>query len=369
MDKGEEQRSEQKTAQIWVPRFLATGVGSVPHSEFGAALDFIWESIPNAPHWPQLPRLGAESSFVGQYLRPLIETGVIEGFATPRFQVEATDWRERLARFYELYLQAESGEEEAIEAFGFTAEGGIGFEAFCKDLDQRDTHGVLLLKGQLSGPLTVGMQITDSNRRSCYYDETQRELLVKALAMHAEWQTRRLRRLGFPVLVSIDEPGLYAYGASTHVTLERETLIANLNEIADGILRQGGIPGAHVCAGMDWTLLFDSKIQVINFDAYEYMTSMMVLAGPVQDFLERGGILSWGIVPTSPQAFKETVESLYERLEENIRELVKRGVDETRLREQSMLTPSCGTGTLELDLAERIYSLLYELAQKMKEQG
>lgn len=347
------------------PHFLATGIGSLPYLEPQAALDLIWQSVPAAPHWPQLPNLGAESGFVGQYLRPLIETGVIEGFATPRFQVEAPDWSERMMRFYELYLRAESGDDEALESFGFTSEGGVGFESFCSDFRQRKPQDISFVKGQLSGPLTVGMQITDASRRASYYDETQRDLLVKALAMHAQWQTRRLKDLGYPVLISIDDPSLYAYGASTHVTLGRETLLAHLNEVSEGILRQGGIPGAHVCAGTDWTLLFDSKIQVVNFDAYEYMTSMLVLAGPLNDFLARGGILSWGIVPTSARAWEETVESLQERLEENIKGLVKRGVDESRLRAQSMLTPSCGTGTLEVALAERIYALLKGLALKM----
>lgn len=350
--------------QKWEPHFLATGIGSLPHTEPKAALDLIWQSVPTAPHWPQLPNLGAESSFVGQYLRPLIETGLIDGYGTPRFQVEAPDWSERMARFYELYLQAESGEDEALNVFGFTEDGGLGFESFCADLEHRDMQGVLLLKGQLSGPLTVGMQITDANRRASYYDETQRDLLVKALAMHAQWQTRRLGQFGCPVMISIDDPSLYAYGTSTHVTLGRESLIAHLNEVSESILHQGGIPAAHVCAGTDWTLLFDSKVQVINFDAYEYMTSMIFLAEALNDFLEKGGILSWGIVPTSAKAFEETVESLQGRLENNISELVRRGVNEARLRAQSMLTPSCGTGTLDIALAERIYTLLKDLSDE-----
>ncbi|HHY27616.1 MAG TPA: methionine synthase, partial [Desulfitobacterium dehalogenans] len=285
-----------------------------------------------------------------------------EGFDQPRFQAEAPDWTERMARFYEYYLHAEAGDQNALEESGFTPEGGVGFNEFCNDLDRKGTQGALLLKGQLSGPVTLGMQITDQNRRAAYYDEYQRDILVKSLRLHARWQTRRLAQYGLPVLMSIDDPGLYAYGASTHLTLDRNTLIGNLNEVAEGILAEGGIPGVHVCAGMDWTLIFDSKIKIVNFDAYEYMTSMAVLAEPLEEFLRRGGILSWGIVPTSIKAWGETAASLGELLEGNIKELTKRGVSEDRLRSQSMLTPSCGTGTLDIDLAERIYALLQELS-------
>jgi len=158
----------------------------------------------------------------------------------------------------------------------------------------------------------------------------------------------------------IDDPGFYAYGASTHVTLERERLIADLNIIAEGIVRQGGIPGVHVCAGMDWTLLFDSKVQVVNFDAYEYMTSMMVQAEPLNRFLARGGVLSWGIVPTQAEIWPES-DTLAQRLKNNMAELVKRGVDESLLCSQCIITPSCGTGTLTVEVAEQIYKLLGEM--------
>lgn len=347
--------------QNFKPNFLVTGVGSMPHAKGDEALDLIWSSVPLAPHWPQLPGLGAESSFVAQYLNALLETGVIEDVKTPRFQIEASDWMERMTAFYELYLKAFEGEDQALEKFGFSSEGGAGFEMFCRDLEQNGTRNAVLLKGQLSGSLTLGMQITDKDRKSSYYDETLRDMLVKNLAIHAEWQTKRLKSFGLPVLMTIDDPSLYAFGASTHVTLDRTQLIEELNSIAEGVLRQKGIPGIHVCAGMDWTLIFDSEIRVVNFDAYEYMPSMMVLAESVSEFLKRGGILSWGIVPTNNQAWEENAESLRRRLEGNISELVKRGVDESVLRQQSMITPSCGTGTLSKELSEHIYQLLSKI--------
>ncbi|MBP1760220.1 MAG: hypothetical protein H6Q63_1137 [Firmicutes bacterium] len=348
------------------PHFLATGVGSVPLLSGEEALDLIWKSVPFAPHWPQLPNLGAESSFIGQYLNVLIETGIIGDVNNPKFQMEAVDWAERMTQFYSLYLDAIEGNEQALDHFGFGPLGGEGFEAFCHNLERLGTQDAVLLKGQLSGALTLGLQITDKNRRSSYYDDNLRDMLVKALALHAEWQTKQLRKFGLPVLMTLDDPALYGFGASTHVTLKREQLLEELNIVFEGIIRQGGIPGAHVCAGMDWTLLFDSKVQVVNFDAYDYFQSMMALAEPLKEFLRRGGILSWGIVPTNPIAWEESAQNLIIRLENNIQELVKRGVDESLLRQQSMLTPSCGTGTLQKELSEHIYKLLSEMGYAMR---
>ncbi|ODA39091.1 methionine synthase [Desulfosporosinus sp. BG] len=343
------------------PHFLTTGVGSLPHTNSEEALDLIWRTFPSAPHWPQLPCRGAESSFIVQFLNVLFETGVIADLKSPKFQVEASDWAERMTEFYTLYLGAIEGDEQALERFGFSVQGGEGFEVFCRSLERFGTRDAVLLKGQLSGPLTVGMQIMDINKRSSYYNDSLRDMLVKTLALHAEWQTKRLRQFGLPVLMSIDDPGMFAFGAATHVTITREQLIEELNVIAEGILSQGGIPGVHVCAGMDWTLVFDSKVQVVNFDAYDYMQSMLASAEPLNRFLARGGILSWGIVPTNPIAWEENVQSLRLNLEEKIQELVKRGVEESLLRQRSMLTPSCGTGALPRELAEHIYKFAYEI--------
>lgn len=71
-------------------------------------------------------------------------------------------------------------------------------------------------------------------------------------------------------------------------------------------------------------------------------------------------------MPTNPIAWEETPQSLKIRLKGNIEELVKRGVDESLLSQQSMITPSCGTGTLPRELAEHVYKLLSELGNDMK---
>ena len=38
------------------PRFLATAIGSMPHTDVNRALDIVFESVPQAPIWPQLPK-------------------------------------------------------------------------------------------------------------------------------------------------------------------------------------------------------------------------------------------------------------------------------------------------------------------------
>jgi len=49
------------------PMFLATAIGSMPFDDPGRAVDLILSSLPEAPHWPQLPRLGLNEQMEIQF--------------------------------------------------------------------------------------------------------------------------------------------------------------------------------------------------------------------------------------------------------------------------------------------------------------
>lgn len=280
------------------------------------------------------------------------------GNQTPSFETAQTGWDERCSVFLE---KAMAGEE-----FPLPRDSAAALYAL---LDRTVTppSGTVCLKGQVSGPVTVGFQVTGAGRRPAFYDELQRELITATLAGQARWQCRRLAELGLPVLIFIDEPGLYSYGSSTAAALGRREIKDSLASIVAAIHDAGGLAGAHCCAGVDWSILLELPLQVLSFDAYSYLISLLVYAGAVQAFLERGGILAWGIVPTSAAVMKEEIVSLKNRLEEGMGALIKRGVREELVRTRYLVTPSCGTGVLTVEQAERVYRLAASLRTAVAE--
>ncbi|MBC7326343.1 MAG: hypothetical protein H5T99_13700 [Moorella sp. (in: Bacteria)] len=347
--------------------FLAAGIGSLPYREPGPALDLIFKTMPLLPHWPQLPRRGHREHFVYQSLYPLVRLGLIRDGAgeTPVFTDDRADWPDNLTIFYGLYLEAEAGSEEALKAFAIPPDAGIGFYALLERLEQQGVAPARFLKGQVAGPVTAGLYLSSSSGRSAFYDPQLRDLIVKTTAMQACWQARELSRFGLPVLVFVDDPALAAYGTSTHIALQRDDLVAALAGVVEGIRMGGGLPGAHSCSGVEWPVFFEAGYQVLSFDAYNYFTSLQVFAPHVAAFLESGGVLAWGIVPTYEQAWQETAVTLTARLNEKIAELAGRGVDQDRLYRQALVTPACGTGVLAEDLAEHIYRLTAGVADLM----
>lgn len=350
----------------WLKPCRATGIGSLPHQSEPEALEVIAKAIPHWPHWPQLPGKMPEQGFVAQYVQPLLRLGVLKVSALkdPVFPRLEDGWEEKAAEFYEWYLAFMKGDSGAEQVFALAGEAFAGLDAFIKNFAYYfpQAEGV---KGHVSGPLTVGLQIKDERGRACFYDDTLREILVRCLIVEAVLEARKLKTLGLPVLIFIDDPGLFLIGTSTHITLTREVATDALNTIIRALKAEGVKVGVHACAGIDWSILFDLPLDVISFDAYHYFTGMALKAQGLAGFLAQGGKLAWGLIPTSEEAWQETPASIQERFEEQCRELAGRGVDVALLRQNIIWTPSCGTGALPIDLAEHIYGLLAGVVAKV----
>lgn len=355
----------------FTPAGEGTGLGSLPFHDPGEALALIEETFPYLPHWPQLPRRSATEGFAPQYLGALLQLGLltVTGEGALRLDPQAPEWPERLTGFYDLYLRAGEGDAEALAAFGFTPEAAAGFFAFLDRCRSGGFARAARVKGQASGPITVGFQITDPTRRAVFYDDQLRDLLVKNSEMHLVWQARALGATGRPVVLFVDEPGLYLYGQSVAVGLGREPIVDSLAVLCEAVHREGALAGTHCCAGTDWSLLLRSDVDIISFDAHDYFTSLLPYVEDVGPFLERGGVLAWGIVPNSAKVEAEDAESLHALLDEEMEALARKGVPHALLRSQCLITPSCGTGTLEPELARRVHRLAAEVSERFRSRG
>ena len=339
---------------------LATGIGSLPHGTVEEALALIYEYFKVLPHWPQLPRRGAAEGLVAQNLAPLLKRKLIalNPGGSPYFEQESPGWEERCLEFYELLLAVESNGAE-LEQFAFSAEAAAGFYAFA-DYPERLPSSARCVKGQLVGPISLGFQVTDTQKRPCFYNPALREILVKTLAAHARWQTERLLGTGLPALVFMDDPGLYSYGSSSAVSLGRTEIQAALAEIQPRSMRPG--PGRRTAVPGPTGPLLELPLDVVSFDAYGI--SRPCRSTPNRSPLLKQGGARPGDCPHLGKSLAGRYGHFAAAARPENRNPGQAGVDETLLRRQ-LITPSCGTGTLTPELAERIYSLTASLAESL----
>jgi methionine synthase II (cobalamin-independent) len=219
------------------------------------------------------------------------------------------------------------------------------------------------VKGQLTGPVTWGLTVTDDNHRAIIYDDVLSDAMVKLLKLKASWQEKALSQLSKNTIIFVDEPYMAAFG-SVSMSLSREKVISLLEEVFAGL---SGLKGVHCCGNTDWSVLLDTSVDILSFDAYNYAQSLSLYPSEIKSFLERKGTIAWGIVPNDePSLAKETVASLKDRLEEAMAPFTRNGVRFKQLFHQGLLTPSCGLASLSTEAAARALELLGELSATVR---
>lgn len=321
-------------------------------------MDLLLRYLPEVPVWPQLPNCGYMESMYIQFSggMPFLH---LDSGKERMHMVLSRDIHGELELFYSRVL------EDDLDYFAIQPGYAHGFDVFMDRLWRKKLESVRFVKGQITGPISFGLMITDEHKRAVLYNEEVFDAVVKSLALKTRWQIRKLQRLWPEVIIFIDEPYLSSFG-SAFINLTREQVLQYLGEVIDAVHQENALAGVHCCGNTDWSILMQTPVDIINFDAYEYFRGMTLYTDQLKTFLERGGVLAWGVVPTSPQIEQEDSDRLLGNFLDKVAELENRGVPGDLVFRQSLLTPSCGMGTLKEDQTERVLRLLSMVSAEVR---
>jgi methionine synthase II (cobalamin-independent) len=191
------------------------------------------------------------------------------------------------------------------------------------------------------------------------------DAIVKNMAMVARWQVRQLKTRRQNVILFVDEPYLASFG-SAFISLSREQVIGALDEVFTAIQAEGAYSGVHCCANTDWSVLLATQVAILNLDAYGYLENLALYPSELRDYLDRGGMIAWGIVPNNELIYQETPESLAQKLLKGLEwisaKAAGRGIQiqVEELANRSLVAPSCGLGSTTVEIAERVLDSLVE---------
>jgi methionine synthase II (cobalamin-independent) len=337
--------------------FTPTGIGSFPHTDEKEVFRLILQNFPQIPFWPQLPKRSFLEGMVVQYS---------QGFPCLRWdEKEQRAWVDTTQGFDKevdrFYTWLENGE---LEPFQITEDFAKGLRITEDLVFERNRKDIKYIKGQVTGPITFGLSLTDQEQRPIFYEPTLREILIKHLSSKARWMEKRFNELfpGLKTILFFDEPSLSSFG-SAFSSLNREEVILSLNECFNAVK---GLKGIHCCGNTDWSLLLSTNVDILSFDAYGYLETLALYPKELRTFLERGGILAWGITPTSEAILKEDAQSLVTRFKKGVDILARKGIDPALLQ-RTIITPSCGTASLPIPLAERVCQVTAEVSKRLQD--
>ncbi|MDR2406169.1 MAG: hypothetical protein LBE27_07360 [Deltaproteobacteria bacterium] len=334
--------------------FSTFAIGSFPFDEPSVALDLMGKNL-DIPAAPQMVKLSPwEDMLLGAvdgipFLEASEETRVINAPISGR--------EENLALFYEKYYQ---GDYSFLKR---EAHASLGLSAFLERAKRDPSFGKEFLKTQVVGPLTFGQSVKVEGSFGLVDDPGLLEASSYALGAKVALEAQMIRDLGRFPIVFFDEPGLSGYG-SAFSTLSAEMVLQALGESIQALREKGEVlVGIHVCGNTDWGLLTKSGVDIINFDAFGYQESVALYPKELSVFLEGGGYLAWGIVPTTSYEPRVTAEWLFKHLLEGFTKLSRHNIAPELLRERCLITSSCGLGSLD----PKIATIVLELLPKVKE--
>ncbi|HOC46371.1 MAG: hypothetical protein PHT96_06120 [Syntrophorhabdaceae bacterium] len=326
---------------------MITGIGSFPFTNIDETIDLIFSTCRSIPFWPQLPKRSLLENMYAPFLEGV--PCIVSNEEKNTIYMDTTQ-TEGIEEFYENVAA------ENINAFAMSEKYVPGFYRFLERLKEIE-EDIEFIKCQATGPFSMGLGLKDENDKPVIYNFAFYDIIKKALNMKAKWMVNAIqnRYHGTDIIIFFDEPYMVSFG-SAYISIPREDVIASLNEVIDRIPARRGI---HVCGNTDWSIPFQSDLDIVNYDAFSYLDTIFYFNEDLKEFLDRGGWIAPGIVPSSPDVMNETPDSVRDRAAlfiEKIAGVISPDMDSI------LFTTSCGLGSLTEEEARRAMELLKQLS-------
>ncbi len=335
--------------------FITTGIGSVPFVDIKETCDLIQELFPDMPFWPQFVKRNLYEDMIIQFSEGL----PFEIIKEKRMLAVKRDnnFEKKLLRFYEGFLA------EDIDYFSISSEFASGLYEMVERVKAENTR---FIKGQSVGPVTFAASVNDEDGKAVVNDPELMDVCVKGIAIKGLWQIKKLKESGKRPVLFFDEPYLSSIG-SAFSTISREDVVGILQEVMKYVREREDVTiGIHCCGNTDWSMIIEAGPDIISFDAFNYMEHLLLYQKGLIGFLKGGGALAWGIIPTTDADFEQgrDVGLLFSRLKNALTQIEEWGIDLEVISQNSILTPSCGMGTMGPENAKRALELLSDLSQR-----
>ncbi len=306
------------------PEGCTTAMGILPHTDPREALELAFTL--DVPFWPQLPNLSfSEDTYVQ----------TVRGF--PGIIVDHEN--QKLLFDEEIFLREVSEYVEALEdssCFSVGEETSVTIAGFMEMVRERG-ESLQSIRGQFMGPISLCLKVIDSQKKPIIYRDDLRELVIQHVSAKVNRHLLDLRALHPHAFVWVDEPGLELLftgitGYSAERAREDLDLFVSLLD---------GPRGIHLCGNPDWDFLLNAQIDLLSFNTYSTAEVLEGYAPGLAGLLGRGGVISWGMVPTNFADYgRENAESLLEKLLALWDRLECRGLDRWELFTNGMIAPA-----------------------------
>jgi methionine synthase II (cobalamin-independent) len=266
---------------------IFTGLGSLPGTDFGAAVRMTFDKVEAFPYLPELPARGPWAQLIGRGL------GLPDGLPV---ELQAGEWR---------LADAPGIDQRRARA------------TWRDDLDvlEEQTQGYVgRFKVAIAGPWTLAANLGVAHTGRVLADHGARRDLAQSLAESVSVVLGDLRRRlpGAEITLQLDEPSLPAVVAGAvptpggyfrHRAIDLPEAVTALGWVVEAATRSAATSVLHSCApwtgpGASWpvaTLISQARLNAVSFDLD---TLSVADLDHVAESLDRGATAYLGVLPT-----------------------------------------------------------------------
>lgn len=303
-----------------------TGIGSLPFVDLKESIEFVKSNFKDIPFFPQLPKLN---------YREDMNIQVIENMPGIKLKERKIIFSYEENEFLNAYQKLE---ENDFEYFKISKEFGTGiYELLNTEIES------MFLKGQIAGPITFLSTAKSESGKSLIFEEIFEEIFIKILGMKGLWMSKKIEEKGKIPIIFYDEPVMASFG-SAYFPIDKER-IKNIYEELIKFLRERDrkiLLGIHCCGNTDWNIFLNLEIDILSFDAFNYLDKFLLYREDIERFLLKGKMIAWGIIPSTDEIENVSFEKIKEVLNSIFKYFEKSGHKKEEVENYSIFTPSCG---------------------------
>lgn len=323
-------------------------VGALPYNSVKSTTAMMAKLFQQTPFIAVLPNISKTESIKYRSLENL--PGISYDEENLIIKVGTEEFRTRMFKLEKAFNKPE---ECSLEEYGFHAEFLEKFFQMIKKFKSPNAYINIL------GPFTFSQMVSSVADKQILFDKSYKKLFIQAVCLKALWVMKEIKKYcatTVPVVI-IEEPILNQFGVLKRENEEitEKFVIDLLSRVIKKLKQHGAIVGVQCMDKCDWSIPIRAGADLISFDAYNNPNNIAIIPKVLTEFLCKGGIVNWGIVPvTSDNIIKSlNIDYLQKRLATTMDGVVISGVPEDLLKKSSMVSLNGNTDKLSIMFAEK----------------
>lgn len=334
--------------------------GAIPYDNVSAAAKMIAKLFEQTPFLPLMPKIDPSDNLIKRTLTHI--PGIVFDDNGTSFSSTTKSYKQELVKLEKAFNKCE---KKFLNAFPVESVFMEKYLALIKKF--RPANACI----SLLGPFTISQIVKNLAEEQLLNEKSFRKLFIRAVAVKALWMIDKIREanLNTTPIIILEEPkaGLFGSIKRENENITSDLMIHIYECIIEKIHEAGALVAVHSNEKCDWTIPIRAGVDIISFDAYNNPNNLCIISDVIVDFVRRGGLINWAIVPvlTETMVKQLNIDYVANRLKSTMAGLILAGAHDYIVYDSAMVSIQNNVDHLPLIFAEKALILSTQLAGRI----